>query len=171
MKTTISLNKEHPAAAMKDRQTPISRRNFLSVTASAGVGASFMILKPSVLGRAGHTSPNSKLNIAGIGIGGQGGWDIEAVNSENIVALCDVDWDYAAPKFKKYPNAKPYKDFREMLDKEKSIDAVVVGTPDHNHAIVSITAIRAGKHVYCEKPLTRTVHEARIVAQAAREAK
>ena len=85
------------------------------------------------------------------------------MSSENIVALCDVDWDYAAKTFKKYPDAKRYKDFREMLEKEKNIDAVVVGTPDHIHAVVTIAALKAGKHVYCEKPLTRTVHEARMV--------
>src|SRR6266700_1584406 len=109
----------------------ISRRKFIG---AAGVATTFMIVKPSVLGRDGP-SPNSKLNIAGIGIGGQGGWDVEAVKDENIVALADVDWDYAAKAFERYPNAKRYKDFREMLDKEKSIDAIVCGTPDHNHAI------------------------------------
>jgi predicted dehydrogenase len=170
----MNTNAPTPAQTRLQQRSSLSRRKFLGATttaAAAGVASSFMILKPAVLGRAGQASPNSKLNIAGIGIGGQGGWDIEAVNGENIVALCDVDWDYAAPRFKKYPNAKKYEDFREMLEKEKSIDAVVVGTPDHNHAIVSMTAIRAGKHVYCEKPLTRTVHEARTVAKAAREAK
>jgi len=75
------------------------------------------------------------------------------------VALCDVDWRHASGTFRRYPNAKKYKDFREMLDKEdKNIDAVVVGTPDHLHAIVSMAAIKRGKHVYCEKPLTHTVH-------------
>src|SRR5436305_846038 len=117
------------APLQQQQRSSLSRRKFLGAATTAGVASSFMILKPVVLGRAGQASPNSKLNIAGIGIGGQGGWDIEAVNSENIVALCDVDWDYAAPRFKKYPNAKKYKDFREMLDKEKNIDAVVVGTP------------------------------------------
>src|SRR5215475_10742558 len=152
---------------MKTNQA-ISRRKFI---ASTGVAAgTFMIVKPHVLGRGGP-SPNSKLNIAGVGIGGQGGWDVEAVKDENIVALADVDWDYAAKAFERYPKAKRYKDFREMLDKEKTIDAIVCGTPDHAHAIVSMTAIRMGKHVYCEKPLTRTVYEARAVAKAAREAK
>jgi len=146
----------------------VSRRRFL---ATAGAVTTFMALPLEVLGRAGQTSPNSKLNIAGIGIGGQGGADLGEVSSQNIVALCDVDWDYAAKTFKQYPAAKQYKDFRQMLDKEKSIDAVVVGTPDHAHAIVSITAIKMGKHVYCEKPLTRTVYEARAVAKAARAAK
>ena len=121
-------------------------------------------------GRAG-TPPSEKLNIAGVGIGGQGGSDLHDVSSENIVALCDVDWDYAAHTFKQYPKAKQYKDFREMLDKEKGIDAVVVGTPDHTHAVVTMTAIKLGKHVYCEKPLTRTVYEARALAKAARAAK
>ena len=87
------------------------------------------------------------------------------------MALCDVDWGYAAQTFEKYPQAKKYKDFREMLDKEKDIDAVVVGTPDHTHAVVSMAAIKRGKHVYCEKPLTRTVYEARALAKAAREHK
>ena len=145
----------------------MSRRAFLG---SASALTAFTFLPARVLGR-GEASPNSKLNIAGVGIGGQGAWDLERVTSQNIVALCDVDWDYAAKTFKKYPDAKRYKDFREMLDKEKSIDAVVVGTPDHNHAIVSVTAIKHGKHVYCEKPLTRTVYEARATAKAAREAK
>ncbi len=147
----------------------ISRRGFLG---NAAAITTFMVLEPGVLGRAGEASPNRKLNIAGIGIGGQGGWDLEQISStENIVALCDVDADHAAKTFNKYPDAKRYKDFREMLDKEKSIDAVVVATPDHAHAIVSATAMKMGKHVYCEKPLTRTVYEARTVARIARETK
>lgn len=133
--------------------------------------ATFLALPAHVLGRGGEPSPNSKLNIAGIGIGGQGGNDIDEVSTENIVALCDVDDEHAAHMFKKYPKAKRFKEYRQMLDQEKGIDAVVVGTPDHQHAIVSITAIKHGKHVYCEKPLTRTVFEARAVAKAARDAK
>ncbi len=160
---------------MKNKRTdlqhsarPVTRRNFL---ASTGAIAAVLVLPSEVLGRGGAPSPNSKLNVAGVGIGGQGGNDIDEVSTENIVALCDVDQEHAAHTFKKYPNAKRYTDFREMLDKEKSIEAVVVGTPDHNHAIVSVTAMKLGKHVYCEKPLTRTVHEARVVAKVAREAK
>jgi len=146
----------------------ISRRRFL---ATASAVTTFMALPREVLGRAGQPSPNDKLNIAGIGFGGQGASDLEQVSSQNIVALCDVDWDYAAKTFKRYPAAKRYKHFRQMLDQEKSIDAVVVATPDHAHAIVSITAMKLGKHVYCEKPLTRTVYEARAVAKASRAAK
>jgi len=146
----------------------ISRRQFLATSSAV---TAFLALPSHIAIAAGDSAPNNKLNIAGIGIGGQGASDLNDVSSENIVALCDVDWDYAAHTFKKYPDAKRFKDFREMLDKEKNIDAVVVGTPDHNHAIVSITAIKQGKHVYCEKPLTRTVFEARAVAKAARDAK
>src|SRR5260221_1525038 len=131
----------------------LSRRAFLG---NAAALTTFMVLEQRVLGRAGETSPNRKLNIAGIGIGGQGASDLEQVSSENIVALCDVDENHAAHTFKKYPDAKRYKDFREILDKEKSIEAVVVGTPDHAHAIVSGTAMKMGKHVDCEKPLTGT---------------
>ena len=144
----------------------VSRRQFLRI--SAATTASFVVVPRHVLGR-GQTPPSEKLNIAGIGVGGQGGADIDEMKSENIVALCDVDSAHAAETFKRYPKAKRYVDYRAMLDQEPGIDAVVVGTPDHNHAIVTVTALRRGKHVYCEKPLTRTVREARIVAQVARE--
>src|SRR5579872_7083272 len=151
-------------------QSNLSRRKFVASSAAAGA---FIVLPSGVLGR-GDASANNRLNIAGIGIGGQGASDLHEVHEvcgQNIVALCDVDWDYAAKTFAQYPNAKRYKDFREMFDKEKGLDAVVIATPDHLHAIVSVTAMKAGKHVYCEKPLTRTVHEARVVAQVARETK
>ena len=146
----------------------ITRRQVLAAGAAA---AAISIVPRHVLGGPGQTPPSEKLNIAGVGVGGQGGWDLEQVKDQNIVALADVDWGYAAHTFDKYPRAAKYKDFREMLDKEKGIDAVVVGTPDHTHAIVSMAAIQRGKHVYCEKPLTRTVYEARAVAKAAREHK
>jgi hypothetical protein len=160
------MNTETPINGL--RPGPISRRSFL---AAAGAVTTFMALPAHVLGRADEASPNNKLNIAGVGVGGQGGHDVDEFSSENIAALCDVDSVHAARVFKKYPGAKRYQDFRQMLDQDKSIDAVVVGTPDHLHAIVSVTAIKHGKHVYCEKPLTRTVYEARVVAKAAREAK
>jgi len=151
------------------RTKRMSRRDFLQ-TATATTTA-FMIVPRDVLGGNGRVPPSEKLNIAGVGIGGQGAWDLAQVNAENIVALCDVDWEYAAKTFSRYPEARRYRDFREMLEKEKNIDAVVVGTPDHTHAVVSMMAIKLGKHVYCEKPLTRTVQEARAIAKAAREAK
>jgi len=104
----------------------ISRRAFIGGSAAA---AAMTIVPASVLGGQGRTAPSEKLNIAGIGVGGQGRWDIDNVNSQNIVALCDVDWDRAADTFKSYPKARKYRDFRVMLEKEKGIDAVVVATP------------------------------------------
>ena len=130
--------------------------------------AAFQVVPGYILGLNGAQPPSRKLNIAGIGIGGQGGHDINQFPDENIVALCDVDWAHAAQMFKKFPQAKQYKDFRKMLDEQKDIDAVVIGTPDHIHAFASMAAIKHGKHVYCEKPLTHSVWEARQVAQAAR---
>src|SRR5205814_4338041 len=112
-----------------------------------------------------------KLNLAVIGAGGRGADDLEELKSENIVALCDVDWERAGKTFERFPKAPRYREFRIMLEKEKSIDAVLVATPDHTHAVASMTAIKHGKHVYCEKPLTRTVAEARALSKAAREAK
>ena len=152
---------------MKDKK--MSRREF--VGGAAGVAA-FTIVPRHVLGGAGNTPPSEKLNIAGIGVGGRGAGDLQEVESQNIVALCDVDWRQAAGTFKRYPNAKKYKDFREMLDKEdKSIDAVIVATPDHVHAVASMAAIKRGKHVNCEKPLAHSIYEIRRVTEAAREAK
>src|SRR5688572_16681249 len=147
----------------------IPRRQFLGGTAIGTLG--FTFLPRHVLGLAGAQSPNEKLNIAAIGCGGQGAGDINNVASENIVAQCDVDWRHAAGTFRKFPNAKRYKDFRKMFDEENNFDAVIVATPDHVHAFASMHAIKLGKHVYCEKPLTHSVWEARRVAQAAREAK
>jgi predicted dehydrogenase len=150
-------------------QSSVTRRQFLQNAAFAAAG--FTIVRSSVLGLNGSTTPNEKLNIAGIGVGGQGGSDIDQMKSENIVALCDVDWTHAAGIFKKFPEAKKYKDYRQMLEEQKDIDAVVVGTPDHIHAFASMAAIQRGKHVYCEKPLTHSVWEARKLAEAAREHK
>jgi predicted dehydrogenase len=150
----------------------INRRRFLH-QAGAGV-ALFNILPGSLAGAAEHLSPNAKLNIAGIGIGSQGGSDIGEVAGlgHNIVALCDVDQNYASKQFAKYPNAKRFTDYRVMLDKMgKEIDGVVIGTPDHTHAVITMEAMRHGKHVYCEKPLTHSVHEVREVMAAARKYK
>ncbi|MHC4603886.1 MAG: Gfo/Idh/MocA family protein, partial [Planctomycetota bacterium] len=150
------------------KQEPkMSRRVFMSSTAAV---ASLTIVPRHILGGPGNIPPSEKLNIAGIGVGGQGSWDLDNVSSENIVALCDVDWDRAVDTFKRYPKARKYRDFRRMLEKEKNIDAVVVATPDHTHAVATMMAIKMGKHVYCEKPLTRTTYEARAVAKAARQA-
>lgn len=163
--------KQRKKKIMKDEKVTnvISRRQFVKGLA---IGAAAVQIVPGhILGLNGQTPPSQKLNIAGIGIGGQGRADLANMESENIVALCDVDWSYAAGTFKKYPNAKKYKDFRKMLDEQKDIDAVVVATPDHLHAFAAMYAIMHGKHVYCEKPLTHSVWEARQLAKAAREKK
>lgn len=152
------------------KQKPsISRRSFISSTAAGS--AAFLLVPSHVLGFGGAKSANERLNIAAIGAAGQARGDIDQMKGENIVALCDVDWRHAAGTFKTYPGAKQFKDYRKMLEEVKEIDAVIVATPDHMHAFASMHAIKMGKHVYCEKPLTHSVWEARQVAQAAREHK
>ncbi len=149
------------------QKAKLSRREFLA----GSTAAAFTIVPSYVLGGPGRQAPSDKLNIAGIGVAGRGAGDLGACSSENIVALCDVDWRHAAPTFKKYPQAKKYKDFRVMLDKEnKNIDAVIVATPDNCHAVATMAAIKHGKHVYCEKPLTHDIWEARQITLAARQA-
>jgi len=149
----------------------LSRRHFMGATAAA---AAFTIVPSHVLGGAGGTPPSEKVNVASIGAGGMGAGNTGACAKAgaNIVALCDVDWERASETFKRFPEAKKYKSFVEMLDKEgKNIDAVIVATPDHMHAIASIAAMRRGMHVYCQKPLTRLVSEARAMTEAARKYK
>jgi len=145
-----------------------SRRSFLKK--AAFWAATVQVVPARVLGRGGEKAPSERLNIAGIGVSGQGGHDIGQFPGENIVGLCDVDWRHAAGTFKRFPQAKRYKDYRKMLEEMKDLDAVVVATPDHVHAFASVAAIRRGLHVYCEKPLTHSVWEARQVAAAAAKA-
>jgi len=141
--------------------TLLNRRRFLATTATV---TAFTTLGPRGLGGA-----NERLNIAGIGVGGMGAANLRALESQNIVALCDVDHAYAAETFKRYPGARAWTDYREMLERQRDIEAVVIATPDHTHAVISAAAMRAGKHVYCQKPLTHDVHEARRLAQVAAE--
>lgn len=141
-----------------------SRRNFLAATATA-----VTIVPRHVLGGSQHTPPSQRLNIAGIGVGGMGRSNLRELETENIAALCDVDHEYAAETFKRYPQAKVYSDYREMLDVEKGLDAVMIATPDHTHAVIAMEAMRRGKHVYCQKPLTHDICEARLLAKTARE--
>ena len=158
---------------MKDhRSSGINRRQFLH-SAGAGV-ALFNILPGSLSHGAEALSPNAKLNVAGIGIGSRGGSDVGEVAGlgHNIVALCDVDENYAGKEFAKYPGAQRFTDYRVMLDKMgKGLDAVVIGTPDHTHAVIAMEAMRRGKHVYCEKPLAHSVHEVRELMAAAHKHK
>jgi predicted dehydrogenase len=144
----------------------ISRRRFLRSLSAAGVSLPFAARCWSVHG----TSPNEKLNIGIIGVANQGHYDLTNVAHENIVALCDVDDKYLAAAAQKFPEAKTYSDFRRMLD-QTGIDAVVIAIPDHCHAVAAVGALQSGRHVYCEKPLARTISEARIVTQTAREQK
>jgi predicted dehydrogenase len=150
-------------------ESKISRRHFLQKSTTAA--AIFTIIPRHVLGGQGNTSPSDKLNIAGIGIGGMGKNNLKACELENIVALCDVDDDYAAKVYQTYPNAQRHKDFRIMLEKQKDIDACIVATPDHSHAIIALAAMQLGKHVYVQKPLTHSVYESRVLTEAARKYK
>jgi len=147
----------------------ITRRDFLG--SAAGVAA-FTIVPRYVLGQ-GQTPPSERVNVATVGAAGMGRANTNKCHDAgaNIVALCDVDYKRSADIFNKYPNATKYKDFRKMLEKEnKNIDAVIVAPPDHTHAVAAMMAIKMGKHVYCQKPMTRTVKEARLLTEAAREA-
>lgn len=144
----------------------LTRRSFLRTSSLSGAG--LLILRHSRLAFAYEA--NSKLNLAGIGVGGQGRSDLDALAGlgVNVVALCDVDQARAGDIFQKQPQAKAFTDFRRMLDAmEPQIDAVLVATPDHTHAVAAVAAMKRGKHVYCEKPLTRTVHEARVLRETA----
>ena len=144
-----------------------SRRHFLFGTLLAGAMPRAGFGSVPSLKRLGYQSPNGKLNIAGIGAGGRATSVLGAFTGENIVALADVDWARGADGFKRWEKAARYKDYRQMLDKEKSIDAVAVVTPDHGHAAQALAAMERGKHVYVEKPLTRTPWEARLLTEAA----
>ena len=146
----------------------ISRRDFLKTGAAALAGLT--IAPSSILGKSfGHVPPSDKLNIAAVGIGGMGNANLKNMEkTDNIVALCDVDWRYAKPVFERLPNAKRYYDYRKMYDEMgKSIDAVLVATADHTHAIISAEALTMGKHVYCQKPLTHSVYESRLLTKLA----
>src|SRR4029453_8759664 len=182
----------------------LSRRKFGT---AAAAGAGLAIVPRHVLGR-GFTPPSDLLNVAGVGGGGMGRSNILSLASQNIVALCDVDWDYAGRAFdrldadlerqqsrlkeaktddqrrrsseqideirrmkEQMPKVKRYRDYREMLEKKKDIDAVVIATPDHTPAIIAMAAMDLNKHVYVQKPLTWSVHEARELARKAKEKK
>ncbi len=147
----------------------IPRRSFLKAAAASAAGLT--IIPSHVMGRAlGHVAPSDKLNIAGIGVGGKGRINLAGMNSENIVALCDVDWNYAQACFDDYPGAKRYWDWRRMFDEMgEVIDAIMIATSDHTHAIIAATAMTMGKHVYCQKPLTHSVYESRLLTKLAGE--
>ena len=145
-----------------------NRRDFLKTT---GAGAAVITGGVwSELAAEDSKSPNEKLAIGCIGTENRAAANIAEIQGENIVALCDIDKNYLDHASSRFPDARTYADYRELIDKEKGkIDAVVVATADHSHAPATIRAIRNGIHVYCEKPLTHTVYEARVIAEAAKE--
>ncbi len=149
--------------------SPLNRRNFLRHSSLAAAGFTFM--RPWLNAATRSVSPNEKLNIAAIGFGGMGGTNVRNASDENIVALCDVDLKRCANTIKQHPNAKLYTDFRVMLEKQPEIDAVIIATPDHTHAHIAMACMRAGKHVYVQKPIAHTVFEARTMTNAARDYK
>ncbi len=145
----------------------VSRRTLMRQAAIAGAGGYLWTAGDAL--RA-YSSSNDKLNLAIVGCGGRGWDNLSGVHRENIVALCDVDQRQAVRAFERYPDAHRFTDYRQMLDQgDCSIDAVVVSTPDHMHAPISLAAMECGKHVYCEKPLTWGIEEARLMAKTARE--
>ncbi|MBI5396623.1 MAG: Gfo/Idh/MocA family oxidoreductase [Verrucomicrobia bacterium] len=154
----------------------MTRREFVKRSTAAGVigAAAFTILPRRVLGGPGQTAPSGKVTLAGVGVGGVGFSQLQSCDKAGfqIVALCDVDDVYAKKAFDRWPQARRYRDYREMLQAEgDKIDAVHCGTPDHTHAVITLAALRRKKHVCCVKPLTRTLHECRTIVTAAREAR
>ena len=143
-----------------------SRRGFLK---KAGLISAGMTIIPSkVMSGLGYKAPGDKLNIAGVGIGGKGHTNLHGMATENIVALCDVDWKYADGCFKEFPMAKKYWDWRRMFDEmAASIDGIMIATADHSHALIAAHALTLGKHVYCQKPLTHSVYESRLLTKLA----
>jgi predicted dehydrogenase len=141
-----------------------SRRLFIQQSVAAVGGACWL----AVPIQARKLSPNERLNIGMIGVANRAADDLKAVGAENIVALCDIDDNYLAAARQNFPQAKTYTDFRRLLDRN-DLDAVVVGTPDHTHAVAAVAALKSGRHVYCEKPLARTVSETRIITETARK--
>lgn len=158
----------------KNEWSKITRRAFLATSTTVVTASAFSQTPPTpntakVVPR--KISPNEKLNIAAIGAGGKGLSDIMNCYQlgHNVVALCDVDWKRAGEAFYRLPNAKKYKDYRNMLEEMKEIDAVTISTPDHSHAPAAYMAMKLGKHVYVQKPLTHTIAEARLLTLTARE--
>ena len=156
---------------MTTEKLQINRRCFIYTTSAVAGG----LLLPASFVRAAakprRVSPNEKLNIAAIGAGGQAATDINGCAAENIVALCDVDQKRLEERGAKFPKAKLYRDYRKMLEEMKEIDAVTVSTPDHHHAFAAMMAMKLGKHVYCQKPLTHSISEARMLREVAAKTK
>ncbi|HNT87710.1 MAG TPA: Gfo/Idh/MocA family oxidoreductase, partial [Candidatus Hydrogenedentes bacterium] len=148
----------------------LSRRAFLAATTTTAAAAFLPLRLNTAQVIPGKLSPNEKMRIAGIGVGGKGLGDIMSCRRENIVALCDPDWERAGEAFYRLKDAKQYKDYRKMLEEMgDGIDACTISTPDHSHALAAYMAMKMGKHVYVQKPLTHTIAEARLLTKTARE--
>lgn len=144
----------------------INRRDFIGTTVTAAAGLT--IVPSNVVSGLGHKAPSDKLNIAGVGIGGMGLANLRRMENENIVALCDIDWAHSQPCFNHFPKATKYWDWRKMFDEMRnSIDAVLVATSDHTHAIIAAHAMTLNKHVFVQKPLTHSVYESRLLTKLA----
>jgi predicted dehydrogenase len=154
----------------KNRNTLSNRREFLASTTAL---AAFTIIPRHVLAQSGEQAPSDRMNIGCVGVGGmQGGNDVRSVSSENIYALCDVDENHLNQTAMKYEDSHPklYRDFRVMLDREyKNLDGITITIPDHMHSTVALWAMERGLHVYCQKPLTQTIWEARLLSKAAKK--
>jgi hypothetical protein len=160
----VSFNSSNALRTKPIMKTRSNRRSFLRCTALSGAG--WLVWQHS---RSAYSAEaNQKLRIGIIGAGGRGESNTDSVKSENIVALCDVDEGRLSRAAQKFPQARRYVDFRKLLDESKDLDAVVVSTAEHTHAFATLWALQLGKHVYCEKPLTHCVWEARVVAEAAK---
>ena len=146
----------------------LNRRHFIYLSTLAASAALTGCATP---GRVRYKSPNEKLNIAGIGVGGKGASDIAGCAEENIIALCDVDLNTLNKAAQTYKGAQLYRDYRRMLEQQDNLDAVVISTPDHQHALPALMAMSRGMHVYLQKPLTQTIYEARVLTEAARKYK
>jgi predicted dehydrogenase len=199
-------SKDASIRTMQPTVSAIDRRTFIRRASLAA--AAFTIVPRHVLGGPRHIPPSDLVNIAGVGVGGMGRVNLAALSTQNIVALCDVDWGYVDARFsqipsqieqsmrriqqlpsaeqrahaqiqvddlqrlhEKAPRAARYTDYREMLEKQKDIDAVLIATPDHTHAVIALAAMDLGKHVYVQKPLAWSVEECRRLRQRARETK
>lgn len=160
------MKRTHQPKGDSSNATAVSRRGLLGAGAALGAAAPLVVGR-HVLGGDGHQAPSDTLRIAAVGIGGMGQAYLAGCKAERVVALCDLDHNLAARVFQTYPSATRYHEFRKMFDKEvKNFDALIIGTPDHLHAILLMAAIRLGKHIYCAKPITHSVGEARKVREA-----
>lgn len=157
---------------MKNTRREFVKTVSIGTIGTLGLGMAACTTDNAGKAAAGHVWPSDKINLAFVGAAGRGRSNLNSLKKldVNVVALCDVDWnDDVGKSFEEFPNAKRYKDFRVMLEKQKDIDGVVISTPDHTHGVIAMMAIAMGKHIYCEKPLAHSLNEVRMITEAARK--